>query len=66
MTRPKVGARVKNIAKPGPINANDAKTIANREISLRTFNPDFDQVIKRFSPSVDSGLRCGSPPGIVT
>lgn len=66
MEKPKTGFRIKNISRPKAINATEAKNIANREITLRQFNPDYDQMIKRISTAVDSGLRCGSPPGIVT
>lgn len=65
LNRPNKGNQIQNISKPKPINASDAKNIANKEIFLRNFNPDYDMVVKRIS-NAPQGLRCGSPPGIVT
>lgn len=65
LNRSKIGSPVHNISKPKPINAADAKNIANREITLRQFNPDYDMIIKRIS-TAPNALRCGAVPGIVT
>ncbi len=59
------GRKLVNRARPTPATENTASNIARKEDELRRFNPDYDMVIKRISRSVN-GLRCGSPPGIVT
>lgn len=61
-----IGQRIKNISKPNYVTAEESKRIANSEITLRDFNPAYDQIIKRISTTINSGLRCGSPPGVVT
>lgn len=53
------------MARSQPITENQSKGIADGQIWLREFNPDYDQVVKRISLA-PTGLRNGAPLGIVT
>ena len=57
--------QVKNIAKKTPITAKEAVSIANKQIWQREFNPDYDQIIKRFSNAV-GGLQNGGQAPIAS
>ena len=57
----KTSRLMNNPAKRKPIDAEQAKKIANREAFLDTFNPAYNQVMLRFSNAKD-GLRNGAPP----
>lgn len=45
------------------VSPKEAKRIANKEITLRDFNPTYDQILKRASTAI-KGLKCGSEPGV--
>lgn len=60
----KVGRKTENIARKKAISAAQAQAIADSQIWLRQFNPDYDQVMLRISTAV-TGLHYGAPPGIV-
>lgn len=62
--RPRIGRRIPNQSKALPINSNQAKSIANREIEFRSVTLDFDLVVKKFS-TARTGLIRGGPPGRV-
>lgn len=59
------GKKVRNIAKSKPISENQAKVIADGQIWLREFNPDYDQIVRRVS-NAPTGLRFGAPIGTAT
>lgn len=58
--------RNRNIARKKPITQREAIAIADRQIWQREFSPDYDQVIKKGSTTINSGLRTGGPAPIVT
>lgn len=58
--------KVPNIAKRKPINAEQAKSIANKERHIADAKLDFDCVVKRIAEDGGlGGLGYGSPPGTV-
>lgn len=58
------GKKTQNISRPKPISERQAKMVADSQIWMREFNPDYDQIMLRIS-SANTGLRYGSPPGTV-
>ena len=64
MSRQKNRQIIVNPAKKKPVTESDVIRITNAETFQRLFNPDYYQVIKRISDA-ESGLKNGSPPGIV-
>ena len=59
------GKAVQNHARQKPITENQAKVVADGQIWLTRFNPDYNQVVKRIS-AAPTGLRNGSPPPTVS
>lgn len=57
----RAGKAIPNHARAKPITENQAKAVADGQIWLREFNPDYDQVVKRIS-AAPTGLRNGAPP----
>lgn len=58
--------KIQNVARRKSVTARQAAGIANRQIWLREFNPDYDQVMLRISSAPFAGLRFGEPPPIVS
>lgn len=65
MNRPIKVRKIPNIAKSSPINNEQAKSVASREIHMQQARFDFHQVIKRVS-TAPNGLRFGAIPPIVS
>jgi len=59
------GKVVSNKARSKAITERQAKGIADGQIFLREFNPDYNQMMKKIS-KYPTGLRNGAPPGTVT
>lgn len=58
--------KITNIAKAPPINAEQAKNIANKENHISEAKLDYDCVIKRIAEDGGvGGLRYGGPVGPV-
>lgn len=58
--------KVINIARRGPVNAEQAKNIANKERHIAEAKLDYDCVVKRIADDGGiGGLRYNGPPGVV-
>jgi len=57
--------KINNIARKKSVTVTGAAQIAQQQIWQREFNSDYDQIVKRVSTAVFSGLKFGQPPGKV-
>lgn len=58
--------KIQNIAKRKPINAEQARSIANKEMHISSAKLDFDCVVKRIADDGGvGGLSYGGPAGTV-
>jgi len=55
---------VKNVARPQPVSESQATKYAVAQMIQRSFNPDYDQILKRVSDA-PQGERNGNPIGPV-
>lgn len=60
-----LGRRIENKARAKPVTENEVIDITNNQILAKTLKSDYNQILLRVS-NAPTGLRAGSPPGVVT